>query len=128
MLRQQGCLLVHVTSSFLVLGLKGGFTERPCRIRTLDLHRIYSMRLGSFTTRGIVSLHQFFSQFVEFPDLSLVFFARTGSFEPAVNSLHLAIASDEQRGRVSEKVIQLTPETLIHVFVLERTAKEHGVR
>src|SRR5437667_4147447 len=41
MLRQQGCLLVHVTSSFLVLGLKGGFTERPCRIRTLDLHRIY---------------------------------------------------------------------------------------
>src|SRR5438552_6166866 len=42
MLRQQGCLLVHVTSSFLVLGLKGGFTQRPCRIRTLDLHRIYS--------------------------------------------------------------------------------------
>src|SRR6266571_4995553 len=41
MLRQQGCLVVHVTSSFLVLGLKGGFTERPCRIRTLDLHRIY---------------------------------------------------------------------------------------
>src|SRR5947209_4345207 len=42
MLRQQGCLVVHVTSSFLILGLKGGFTERPCRIRTLDLHRIYS--------------------------------------------------------------------------------------
>src|SRR5262245_51730428 len=73
-------------------------------------------------------LHQFPCQLLEFAGLPLEFVSRPGAFETAMNRLNLVVLVDEDRRRISEKVIELAVNLLLDVFIVKCAAEQKRVR
>jgi hypothetical protein len=73
-------------------------------------------------------LHQFPCQLLKLADLPLEFVSRPGAFEAAMNRLNLVVLVDEDRRRISEKVVELAVNLLFDVFIVKTAAEQKSVR